>query len=63
MDIKYAVEILTEVKGTSSRYIKEYGKTLVKEALNYLIQLNRKRKTKNNEWIILTDSVNETLRQ
>lgn len=39
MNKKFATQILTEVQGTSPSFIKEYGLSLVKEALRYASNL------------------------
>lgn len=63
MNKQYALEVLNEVKNTSPRFIKEYGISLVKEALRYISNLNTQRKVRDSQIDILLDSVQNLVHQ
>lgn len=59
MNKEYAIQILAEVQGTSPSYIKEYGVSTVRSAVNYLERL----KMKDEKIKYLLDDVEEKLQR
>ncbi len=45
MNKEFALQILDEVDGQSSRYIVEFGASITREAVGYLQRLNDRKKT------------------
>ena len=59
----FALEVLTEVYGTSPSYIREYGISTVRDAYFYLSRLYSKSKNKDEKIMHLLDDVSDKLQR
>ena len=59
MNKEFALQVLTEVQGTSPSYIKEYGVSTVRSAYRYIERLNKR--NPDEKMMYLLDNVMDKL--